>query len=348
VIPGETTPRFDAALAALGVTAVLSEFMRRTALRHGFVDRPAHHKAHQHPTPYLGGIAIAVGTLLPTAFLVPDQDHRLGAVISGAAVVAILGLVDDIRPLGLSTRLLTECAASALVVQAGAELHVFGGDVDAVMTTAWIVVVTNSFNLIDNMDGAAATVGLATTGLLAVTAYTCGQAGVAVLALALCAGCAGFLIHNWPPARLFIGDSGSLFIGFMITSLTALAYSRSHGATAITGAWLATFIPTIDTGIVLISRHRAGRPHFSGGTDHVAHRLRRLGMSVPRTNAALFVSAAMTSLIGLGLAQRRLPSLAVLSTTALVTVGLAWSLLQVPIYSARQLPGIATPPEVEA
>jgi UDP-GlcNAc:undecaprenyl-phosphate GlcNAc-1-phosphate transferase len=244
-----------AILAALVLTDVLTVVLRPFALRHGLTDHPdPRRKAHARPTPYLGGIAIVVGTLVPAAVLVSHWDQRISAVVVAGLAMALLGLVDDIRPLNPTSRLLVEGIAAGAVVLSGGRIGVFGGWLDPVLTIVWIVVLTNSYNLLDNMDGAASTVAFVTAGFLAEAAYLAGQAGLALLLLALSAGCIGFLIHNWAPARIFMGDAGSLFIGFVI-SATSVQFSVPGGPVArITELLLVTFVATVDTCLVLISR----------------------------------------------------------------------------------------------
>jgi UDP-GlcNAc:undecaprenyl-phosphate GlcNAc-1-phosphate transferase len=323
-----------AVLAALLLADVLSAALRPLALRRGFTDRPdLHKKVHARPTPYLGGIAIAAGTLLPAAALVPHWDVRIGVVVVASAAIALLGLVDDIKPLDPRTRLLVEgCAATAVVV-VGGRIAVAGNWVDPVLTIVWIVVLTNSFNLLDNMDGAASTVGFVTAGFLAGVAYLAGQAGFTLLLLALSAGCLGFLIHNWVPARMFMGDAGSLFIGFVISATAVLIHVPSGAVARAAELLLVTFIATVDTCLVLISRHRAGRSWSTGGTDHVSHRLRRLGWSTGQVTMTFFVFTAGSCLCGLLVVEEHLSGLRTLTGALAIAATLIWLLLKVSAYA---------------
>jgi UDP-GlcNAc:undecaprenyl-phosphate GlcNAc-1-phosphate transferase len=217
-------------------------------------------------------------------------------------------------------------------VSCGVRLPIFGNAVDAAATVLWIVVLTNSFNLLDNMDGAAAAVGSATAAVLAVSAAAAGRPDVAALLFALSAGCMGFLIHNWAPARIFMGDAGSLFLGFVIATTAVAVHTSRTGAPTLTAVWLVTFIPTLDTAVVLISRHRAGRPLLTGGTDHVSHRLRRLGLSVPQVGLSLFALAVATSLTAMLVGRGLLPPVDVLLAGAVSAAAMTWALLRVPGY----------------
>jgi UDP-GlcNAc:undecaprenyl-phosphate/decaprenyl-phosphate GlcNAc-1-phosphate transferase len=328
------------AVAALVLTDVLSGVLRALALRYGFTDRPRSHGTHVRPTPYLGGVAMAIGTLGPVAVVLPRWGAHTGVIAAMGAAVAGLGLIDDLRPLTPSSRLLVEgLAATAVVVSGGRSIEVFGGWLDPVATGLWIVIITNSFNLLDNMDGAAATVAAVTSGFLAGAAYMTGQTGLALLLLALSAGCLGFLIHNWAPARMFMGDSGSLFIGFVIASAAVSIEVPDDGAgTRLAELLLVTFVATVDTCLVVISRHLTGRSWLTGGTDHMSHRLRRLGWSVRQVSLTLLVATAASCLCGVLVSGHRLPGPGALGAAVTLAVTLVWLLLKVPGYAALPEP----------
>lgn len=322
-----------AALAALVLADVLSGVLRRLALWRGFTDRPGVRKAHTRPTPYLGGVAITAGTLLPTAVLMSHWDRRMLVIVGAGAAVAVLGLVDDLRSLDPASRLVAEGLAATAVVLAGGRFHVFGNWLDPVLTAGWIVVLTNSFNLLDNMDGAAATVATVASGFLAWAAYVTGQAGFVLLLLALSAGCLGFLIHNWTPARMFMGDAGSLFIGFVISAAAVSIHVPGDRMSRIAELLLVTFVATVDTCLVLISRHRVGRSLLIGGTDHISHRLHRLGLSVHQVTLALFAATLVPCLCGMLIADRHLSGLVALVGALAIGIGMILVLLRVPVYT---------------
>ena len=326
------------ALTALIVTDVLSELLRRVAIRCDLTDRPDTRKAHVRPVPYLGGIAIAVGTLVPAAFLAPLRGHRLTLLILAGAAVAVIGLIDDCRSLRPATRLLAEGAAATAVIVAGGHIDILGTRLDPVIAVAWIVLQTNSFNLLDNMDGAAATVAFVSSSFLAALAYLAGEIGVALLLLALTAACGGFLVHNWAPARMFMGDAGSLFIGFVLSAAAIQVNVPCRPPARMAELHLLTFVATVDTCLVLISRRQAGRSFLAGGTDHASHRLHRLGLSTPGVTLALFGSTALSCAGGLLIAAHCLvvPGIVTLPVTVAAAGTLIWLLLKVPVYPARE------------
>jgi UDP-GlcNAc:undecaprenyl-phosphate GlcNAc-1-phosphate transferase len=329
-----------AAAAALLLTAVLTGLLRALALRWGrtcagLLDRPAGHKAHTRPIPHLGGVAVVVGTLgavfsgswTGQGFL----GREVGTLLMAGAAVAVLGLVDDVRPLGPRARLVVETGAAGTVAY-GSGL----GLVTGALAVLWIVFVTNAFNLLDNSDGAMGTVAALTALGLAICAITEGRTGLALLLCVLAAALTGFLLHNWHPARIFLGDCGSLFTGFVLSSAAVLLHT-GHTPARTTGALLAfTLVVTADTALVLVSRHRQGRPLLLGGTDHIAHRLRLLGLTVPGTAVVLGVIAFVGTLIGLLIHHAWLPPSAVLPVAGAAVLACG-SMLRVPVYGSGRV-----------
>ncbi|GAB2821426.1 MraY family glycosyltransferase [Actinoallomurus bryophytorum] len=317
---------------AFAIVGGLTEFVRRLAVKLALTDRPGARKGHQHPTPYLGGVVIVVGVLSPAAAAVGGGDARILTVLVAAAVIALLGLADDLRPLSPSLRLLVEGLAASSVVASGGHVKIFGNWLDYIVPMLWIVVITNSFNLLDNMDGAAAGVGCVTAAALALPALMVGQRGAVALLLALACGCAGFLPHNWTPARIFMGDAGSLFIGFVIAASALLVFASPAHHASVAGPLMVTFVATVDTCVVMVSRHRAGRPLMLGGTDHVSHRLRRLGLSTWQVALALSGTAALTCLAVIPVVRGWVPAPVPLIIGAGLGVALVWLLQKVPVY----------------
>jgi UDP-GlcNAc:undecaprenyl-phosphate GlcNAc-1-phosphate transferase len=321
------------ATAALAFTLVtlLTEGVRRVAIRHHMVDNPRPDRLHARATPHLGGVAIVGGMLGAIAIAIAVVSYtnapRTLAIVLASTAVAALGLVDDLRPLSPGIRLTIECAAAAALVKAGMHLTTFanvplaGRWIDSAGTVAWIVIITNSFNLLDNMDGAAAAIAVGTMPALATLALATGRRDLAIVLIALCAGCTGFLVHNWTPARIFMGDAGSLFLGFLISASALLICTTHHVPGTLAAAvpcalLLITFVATLDTCTVVISRVRAGRRWNQGGTDHLSHRLRALGLGTSGTVVVLSAAAVVTSALGLLVLQGVVPTPAALAGTA--------------------------------
>lgn len=329
-----------AAAAALLLTAVLTELLRALALRWrhacaGLLDRPGAHKAHTRPTPHLGGVAVAAGTLAAaTSGLWTGQTPlgpEVGTLLAVAAAVAVLGLLDDLRQLGPGARLVVETGAAAAVAY-GSGLGLLTG----ALAVLWIVFVTNAFNLLDNSDGAMGTVAAVTALGLAICAITEGRTALGLLLCVLAAALTGFLLHNWHPARVFLGDCGSLFTGFVLSSAAVLLYTGDTPARTMGAVLAFTLVVTADTALVLVSRRRAGRRLLLGGTDHIAHRLQRLGLTVRGTAMALGVTAFVGTAIGLLIHHAWLPPFVVLPLAVATLLALG-GLLRVPVYGAGQV-----------
>ncbi len=320
-----------AVLAALLSAAILVEPLRRFGLRHNLTDRPAPHKAHLRPTPYLGGIAILTGTLVPLAVAGRHADHRLWLLLAGAALVAIVGLVDDVRPMSPRSRLAIETLAAIAAVLAGARLTLTGiGWVDPAVAVIWIVVLTNSYNLMDNSDGALATVAGASALPLSFAAFVAGRWDVALLMVCLTAGSIGFLLHNWPPARIFMGDAGSLFVGFSLASGVLIAYPVRDGVTEAATLLLVAYVTVLDTALVMTSRLIRGQSWWQGGTDHVTHRLRRRGLGQGAVLGTLLLSTSGGGLAAAMVAHGGIAPLGALIGAAGLLAALVTLLLLLP------------------
>ncbi|GIE93170.1 glycosyltransferase family 4 protein [Paractinoplanes rishiriensis] len=286
---------------------VITGPVRRVALRLDLTDRPMPHKAHQRPTPYLGGVPLVLGCLLPVALLAWPWSAQVVTIVVAGLFVAGLGLTDDVVNLSKRTRLAAEALAATAVTLTTQPVTVFGVPwLDTMMTVAWIVVMTNSFNLLDNMDAAAAAVGAATAAVMGIAALVAGKGPVALLLLCLAGGCVGFLAHNRPPARIFMGDAGSLFIGFMLATAALLCVPSGRGDSYAV-LLLVSFVAIVDTLLVVIDRRRGGRPWHIGGTDHVSHRLRRLGLSCGRVAVVLFLGTTASTALGMLVAAGVIP-----------------------------------------
>ncbi len=284
------------------VVALLVPLARHIALRQGITDNPAPGKSHRSPTPYLGGVAIALGAMTCSVVL-PGWESQAAVILAAAALVAVIGLFDDIRTVRPSLRLLVEASAAGAAAAAGAHIQLFDNPLDYVITVVWIVVITNSFNLLDNMDAAAGSIATVIAGALAITALAEGQVLVGGMAVVVAAACMAFLLYNWHPARIFMGDAGSLFLGFLLAVIALkLRTPVPHGASII--AVILLVGPAVfDTTLVVISRVSHGRPIYVGGTDHTSHRLVLLGVPRIGVTAVLVGGTAASCALGILVAE---------------------------------------------
>jgi UDP-GlcNAc:undecaprenyl-phosphate/decaprenyl-phosphate GlcNAc-1-phosphate transferase len=274
-------------LFAATVSLVLTPVAIATAVRLGVLDRPGAHKSHTTPTPYLGGIAIVVAVALSitvAAALRADSGSllQLSGLLVTAVLVALVGLVDDLRGLPVLVRFGAQFAAALSLWSLGIRAEVTQIVwLDLVVTIVWVVGITNAMNLLDNMDALSASTATIAALWFGVIGLVNGQVLVAALAFAVAGGAAGFLRDNRPPARIYMGDAGSLFLGVMLAALGMLVELAVDPVIAAAIPVLVLTVPVLDTALVVVARIRHGISPFQGGKDHTSHRLVRLGMSVP-------------------------------------------------------------------
>ena len=350
------------ALAALAAFA-LTPLAVRLALRTGFLDRPFGYKGHASPTPYLGGLALAASIAL-AALTFGEITSTYSVLLGCALVLCALGTVDDRLNLSPLSRVVVEVAVALLLWSTGHGWGVLGnGPADAGLTVLWIVGIVNAFNLMDNMNGAAATCAAVSALGAAGLALTAGETPLFGLCLAIAGACAGFLPFNLArPSRIFMGDGGSMLLGSLVAgvAMSAASLGGRHPA-ALVVASLLVALAILDTTLVSISRHRAGRPLLSGGRDHLTHRLaRRLG-AAERVPPAL--AAAQALLCGLAVASVQAGTHWIVAAGAVTAAAGLWAVgrLEGPAYFAvpaespgpgdgapdgyrRGMPAGATPP----
>jgi len=289
-------------LLALSVSAALALYLTPVAMRvavsQGLLDHPGGHKGHATPTPYLGGLAMVagfVGAVGAATLIAPPASGllQLAAILGAALVLATVGLADDIRGLSVAVRFAAQLAGGIALYSVGISVNLFPLEAaNLVVTLVWVVGITNAMNLLDNMDGLSA--GIATIAALwfGIIAAVNGQVLVASLAFAL-AGCAvGFLRHNRAPAKVYMGDAGSLFLGFVLAAIGIKLEFTTDPVIASLIPILVLTVPVMDTTLVVVERLRHGLPPLRGGRDHLSHRLVRLGLPV---------GVAVGAIAGLGL-----------------------------------------------
>ena len=268
------------------VSLVLTPVAIAAAVRFGVLDRPGAHKSHRTPTPYLGGVAIVLAvavTIATAAAIRPDGDAfaTLAGLLGIGVGMALIGLVDDLRGLPVAVRFGAQLAGAVGLWALGIRAEVSGSlALNLVVTVVWVVGITNALNLLDNMDALSASTATVGAGWFAILALLEGQVLAGALAAALAGGAAGFLRDNRPPARIYMGDAGSLFLGLMLAALGLLIEFDSLLAGAAVPILVLT-VPVLDTTLVVAARLRHGISPFQGGRDHTSHRLVRVGLPVP-------------------------------------------------------------------
>jgi UDP-GlcNAc:undecaprenyl-phosphate GlcNAc-1-phosphate transferase len=322
---------------ALLLGLVLTPLAGRFGTRVGALDT-----TKGRPIPRAGGLAIALAALLsllafasvfdPVRNLLLLGRATLMPVFLGAAAILALGVVDDIRRLKAPAKLAVEVAVAVALYLAGVRAMTvwlpfgiveLGPAVGLAFTVLWIVGITNAFNLLDGIDGAAA--GAAVFALLAmfVASVTLGQPLVAILAVALAGAALGFLPFNFPPARIYLGDAGSLFLGFMLATLAIEGATKGPAIVAIAIPLVAFGLPVLDTLIAVVRRAVRGAPVFAGDREHLHHRLLHIGLSPAQAAAVLYVVCAAFALASMLFLNPNLRGMAVVLTMIGAVVWLA-------------------------
>jgi UDP-GlcNAc:undecaprenyl-phosphate GlcNAc-1-phosphate transferase len=296
-------------LLAFAVSAALTvAFVRLPRLSRRLTRPAAAPRWRSDPVPLAGGLAMAAGFGVAVAAFGRGESGA-GGVLAAAGVALATGLADDLRPLPALAKLAGQAAAGIVLVAAGVHLALPGPGVVAwVATVVWVVVAANAVNLFDNIDGAAGGMGLVAAAALWIWWAT--GSGPSSLAAGLAGAVAGFLVLNLHPARIFMGDAGSHFLGAALAGLTILDAGRAGSpgpapAALVLGVPLVLLAaPLFDTALVAVERLRHGRPISTGGRDHTSHRLVVLGLGVPLVAAGLWalsvVAAGVASLAVLG------------------------------------------------
>ena len=327
-------------LPALALSLLGTALMRRVAPRVGLIDQPAARKVHVSPTPLGGGIGIWLGVVIPLAAAtlaaillrtattpstwlpipsdfyphiggVLHRSAQLWGIVGLGTVLSVVGLIDDRRALGWAPRLIVQVLVAMVAVWGvGVQATVFlPAPVGAILSILWILVLVNSFNFLDNMDGLSAGIALIASALTAVVMLTAtGEPRwfVAGVLLILTGALLGFLFHNWPPARIFMGDSGSYFVGFLVACMTLLGtfYDARTGSRHVILAPLCVLaVPLYDFCSVMYIRLSERRSPFHPDKSHFSHRLVELGLKPKKAVLTIHLATLTTGLGGLLLYQ---------------------------------------------
>jgi UDP-GlcNAc:undecaprenyl-phosphate GlcNAc-1-phosphate transferase len=292
------------------LSLVLVPLVLRVAIKLDVLDHPGGYKQQKNPVPYLGGVAIIIafaGSILAAAAIRPPVAGftELAITLGSAVALGLVGLLDDLRGLPLWPRFTAMFVAAGALWMVGVRVHLFDdGFIDLAITLAWVVGITNAFNLLDNMDGLSAGIAVIASASFFVIAAANGQFLVAALSLAVAGAAIGFLRHNRYPARIYMGDAGSLFLGFMLAVVgLKLRFDAPREVTAFVPI-LVLGVAIFDTTLVVVTRLRSGKSIFQGGTDHTSHRLVLLGMPVPGAVGLVYTAAALSGWLAIVVARQ--------------------------------------------
>jgi UDP-GlcNAc:undecaprenyl-phosphate GlcNAc-1-phosphate transferase len=289
-----------AALVAFGSVVVLTPVVMAVARRFGVVDLPGGRKRHKRPIPLLGGVAVAAAAA--AGLFAGGVAWEFRIVLAAAGGVFLVGLVDDLRSTPRWVRLLVEIVAASAVVASGLRATFLVGQVwiTAPVTVIWIVAMTNAFNFLDNMDGLSSGIAAICAAMFLLVCLQTDQLTAAAALAAVAAAALGFLSYNFRPARVFLGDAGSLTLGFLLGTLSVAMTFYDYGrptVLSLAAPALVRSLPVFHMVTVLWIRFREKRPLTRGDNSHFSHRLVALGMS--ERGAVLTMYLAATA-IGLG------------------------------------------------
>lgn len=358
------------------VAGLLTPLFATLARRSGVVDVPGPRALHKSPTPLLGGLAIVIALLLTTvshllfavfltrnpAFLKPVLSDlqlnlsgltatwsRLGIIFSGGVAVCALGLADDLWHLRVRTRLFFQFLIAIAVVGLGVRptLGIMPSGVAFAVAVVWLVGITNSFNLVDGVDGLATGLAAIAAGILGVTMFMSGHPCPAALLFAVCGACLGFLWHNWHPARVFLGSAGALFLGYILGAITMVATFMTENTTWLFPLLIPVLVfalPLYDTASVILIRLGLRKPIWEGDRSHFHHRLLRIGFSHRQCVVFIYLLALAFGTAAVMISKSSLAQNLLLVAQAVFLVGVIVLMERVVSRVAKRLPPEAPGP----
>jgi UDP-GlcNAc:undecaprenyl-phosphate GlcNAc-1-phosphate transferase len=296
------------ALAALAIVLVLTPAVGRAARYLRLVDRPIEGERARHEIPRLGGLALFLGVLVPSLAFLP-LSGELRAVLLGASVATTVGAIDDFRGLNWWQKLGGQVLAASIPAGFGVWVHRFTFPILGVhqvpswvgipLTVIGIVAVMNMVNFLDGLDGLAAGVCAISGATFSIIELSLGRIGAAVLAAIVCGACLGFLRHNFYPARIFMGDSGALLLGFTLAAVSIQGLLKTAALATLLLPLLVLAVPVLDTSFVVAKRLRSGQPIYVADARHLHHRFVRLGFSQRRAVVYLWAWCATLAIAAL-------------------------------------------------
>ena len=303
-----------AGIVAAAVTGLLTPVTARVAERFGAVDQPRDRGLSDRPTPLLGGIAIFFGVAVSMAIWLLGGNHQWTAILWGALIITVVGAVDDLVDLNPFVKLAGQICAVLPPVLAGVKVDNFTlpfvhrvdlGGSGGVLTVVGLVAIINVVNLSDGIDGLAAGVCAISSVALSIIAFNLGKNSAGILAAITAGAALGFLIHNFHPASIFMGDCGSNLLGYLLGVVSVQGSLKTNALVAVVIPLIVLAVPFLDTTFVVLKRMKYGRKVYLADANHFHHRFSRIGFSQRRT--VLYLYAWTACLAGLALAIRFVP-----------------------------------------
>jgi UDP-GlcNAc:undecaprenyl-phosphate/decaprenyl-phosphate GlcNAc-1-phosphate transferase len=304
---------FYAFLVAFAAAALLTPPVARFARRIGAVDELKARGLASEATPLLGGLAIFAGALIAGLLFMPDNERTRG-ILAAAALITIVGAVDDARDLPPWAKLTGQIGAALILVSADVVVHnitfpflgaIDFGDFGGPLTVIGLVAIMNVVNFSDGVDGLAAGVCAISAIAFAIIAFDLGRDAAGVLAAITAGAALGFLVHNFHPASVFMGDCGSNLLGLLLGAVIIEGSLKTNALVALIGPLVVLAVPFLDTGFVVAKRIKYRRPVYRGDSNHFHHRFHRIGFSQRRT--VLYLYAWTITMAGLAVALRFIP-----------------------------------------
>jgi UDP-GlcNAc:undecaprenyl-phosphate/decaprenyl-phosphate GlcNAc-1-phosphate transferase len=307
-------------VASLLLSFVLTKYVRDFATTRGWVAAPALERhLHSRPLPRLGGVAVFLSFVLTFFLALTAGWHRLVAgfgfsfrtlltILLPGCLIFLLGVYDDIHPVSAYVKVAVQAVGGAMLFAGGLRIldlpvffgtHHFPWFIGLPLTILWVLAITNAFNLIDGLDGLAAGSALFSTMVVFAVALVSGSSLVSLMALALAGSILGFLRFNFSPATIFLGDCGSLFIGFMLSALALQGAQKAPTIIAVAIPVVSFGLPILETGLSIARRFLGGRPVFTADREHIHHKLLQRGLSPRQVVITLYAVSALFALLSL-------------------------------------------------
>ena len=297
-------------LLAMGLAALIAyiatPFVKELAVKIGAVDVPKdNRRMHKVPIPRMGGLAIVIAFLL-CALLFVKLDAQMRGVLLGAVIILVVGVLDDCLTLRAMPKFLAQIVSALIVYASGCEIRYVSNPFSAglidlgvfsgFVTVIWIVMMTNAVNFIDGLDGLAVGVSGISTATMLVIAMLMGEEGVAVVLAALLGSCLGFIPYNFNPAQIFMGDTGSTFLGFVLASISVQGLFKMYAVISFMVPFLILGVPFFDVSFAVIRRLAKGQNPMTADRGHIHHRLIDMGLSQKQSVAIVYM---LTGVLGL-------------------------------------------------
>lgn len=296
-------------LLSLLISLLLTPPIKRFAQLMGSLDYPSPRRINEEPVPNMGGLAIYLAFLLSLLFFLEITKPLLGLLL-GSTLILLVGLLDDMRGLSPKGKLLGQLIGAFIAVLYGVRIDfitnplggfIYTGNLAIPFSMLWIVGITNTINLIDGLDGLASGVGSIASLTLFAVALKEGQPTIAILAITLSGSSFGFLPYNFHPAKIFMGDTGAMFLGYVLACISILGALKTTAAVTLAIPVLALGVPIFDTVFAIVRRHQNGQPIFQGDQGHLHHRLLDLGLSQKKAVLVIYSISILLGMMAFGI-----------------------------------------------